>query len=299
MVLFGVFVAGCEAGSSGPPRVAARIAGTQIDPGEVSRLVEQARAANEKVASGDPRDTERLAVRFLARLALLEKLAKDLGIDRGGPTEAPSGSAVPQEALEGQGLTELDLARSARASRLSAALARVLFPDAAVSDAELKAYYDGHAKDFGTSWRADAAVAFFQERADAEELRRRVGRGERYTEVLNTLQPSEIGELGQVTSSSKLPSEILSAVAVTPKGTVSGPIDTGRGSEFAAVWVKSREDLGARSFEQARPDLVKYLTHRRQLELFNDWFDEQLGGTRIDVDPYYGRWDRRLGMVVE
>ena len=290
-VAAGVLAAGCSGGPR--PDVAAVVAGREIPAAEAETLADRyvSSQPGEQAADELGRDeVTRLVLGYLIKMAYLEHLAADLGVDdRPSALEESAAAEVPAAEYQTAGWRPEDFDRSLRAGRLSKAIAEQVFPAVPVSEDELRARYEERAGALAQSWRAAVRMAYFTEEAQARELRARVGRGEPFAAAASALGAVEQGDLGLVTPASPLPEPLLDSIAGLAAGEASGPLSVG--GLWGAALVEEREELPALSFEDVRGDLGRVVQDQRRQELFDVWFAKKLAAARVRVDGFYGKWD--------
>ena len=308
-------------GRGRPPQVAAVVSGQQIRSAEVDRLTtmwmrsqlrQQAEAHAHQVAEAQSakagpngpaaeslshKEVSRLVLGFLVRRALLDALAVQHAVHvDADPTGAAAAGAAPEDQLSAAGWGRSEIEGSFEAGQLSKALAQRIFPDVAISDAELHHRFDERPEVFGRSWRAKVQAASFDGPAPVAALQDAVRHGEAFPAAATRLGARQNLELGMVNSTRPLPDAIRAALGSLQPGTVSASLAAGQSS--IALFVASREDLPALSFEEAKPGITSTLADEKRQDLFAHWFDDQLRGASVTVAHYFGRWDQASGEVL-
>jgi hypothetical protein len=295
-------IAGC--GDSGPPKVAATVAGVGIPSDRIERLTGQWIAAQgnqavEGKAPGGPLDRRTAAKQvlgFVVRSVFLEHLAAQMGVqDNPSAVENVASEEVPAAELQSAGWSKTDLQQSLRDARLSKAIGEKVFPKVAVSDVELHQKYDRNADFFRQTWRIQARVAYFDTVDAAKRLQGRPVTGDAFDAAARELGAKQAGSLGLVTPVTPLPQAVLDAVAHLGAGQISDPVEGGGG--YLVVVADSREDQAPLTFEQARPALVKVVEDEQRQQLFYDWFNKRLGEAAVKISSHYGKWDRANQVV--
>jgi parvulin-like peptidyl-prolyl isomerase len=318
VVVFAVVLGLSACGGSGPPDVAATVAGRRVPSADVERLTKlwmesqlrqqaerhAADAAQGHSSSAQPAEGQslkrkqvaRLVLGYLIRRSLLEELAADQGVQaRDDPLAAAAASGAPEEELAAVGWGRSEIEGSFQAGQLSKALAERVFPDVAVSDAELRQRFEGRPEVFARSWRAQVKAARFDDAAPVAALQEAVRRGEAFEAAASRLGSRETLDLGMVNSVRPLPETIRAALEGLPSGGVSSAVAAAGG--FVAFHVERREDLPALSLDQARGELRNLIADEKRQGLFEDWFDKQLRAAPVKVDGHYGNWDRAAVQV--
>jgi hypothetical protein len=296
---------GSGCGRDGPPDVAARVGGTGVPSADVERLTRQwlrstARVENDAAARApvSRKEAARNALTYLIRLTALEHLARELAVDSDAPSQHVEQAAAetPADDLEASGWSRPDFLETYRAAGLSRAIATHLFPDIAVSEAELRQDYDRLPDRSGQSWAARVAIAYFDADGPVRQLGDRVRSGSSFVATAQDLGAREATTLEQVTPTTPLPAPVLKAVAEAAIGQASAPIETGGG--FVVFMVEARERRASRSFDEAKADLRASRVDQERQRRFIDWFDERLGTERVEIARYYGRWDSAHRLVI-
>jgi len=300
-VLLAVGVAGC--GEDGPPEVAATVAGTELSSERVERLTTQwVKSENSQALAGgrggpvDRKQAVKLVLGFAIRSLYLEQLAAQMKIeDTPSALDALAPAEVPAAEFESAGWSRADLEQALRDARLSKAIGEKLFPKVAVSEVELRQKYDRNAGFFQQTWRSQIRVAHFDTEETARTLRERPVVGDAFDAAARELGAREVGSLGVVSPATPLPAPVLEAISGLQAGQMSDPIPGGGG--FLVMVADSREDGTAITFEEARPELVKVVEDEQRQRLFFDWFKKQLGGAKVEIADYYGKWDAASQLV--
>lgn len=290
-----VVVALAACGSGGPPAEAAAVAGTSITADKVedltSRYLRSETAEKVKQAAGPMgrKEAARVTLGYLIRGALLERLAAELGAQSQPADLDALAGEVPGSEFASLGWGQADLERALELARLSQAVAGKVFPEVEVPEADLRRRYEENPGLYAPSWRARARAAYFTSDGAARALRERTSRGESFAEAAAALGATQVGDLGTVTPTASLPEAVIRPIGEVPPGQVSDPVPGGGG--WLAVLVEQREDIPQRSFEDARPELLRVLQDQERQQLFNTWFDKRLKEARVKVSGYYGGWN--------
>lgn len=294
--------AGC--GRSGPPAVAATVAGVDVSSERVERLIsqwlesrsDQAPAGGDQPGGIDRRTASKQVLGFVIRSVFLGQMAAGMGI-RDNPTalEALAPAEVPATEFEAAGWSRADLEQSFRDGRLSKAIAEKVFPEVAVSEVELRQKYDRSAGFFQQSWQSQARVAYFDAPEPARKLEERGVAGDAFDAAAQELGARQAGSVGLVTPLTPLPQPVLDTIAALAAGQVSAPVAGGGGFLVAAV--DSRRERAPMTFEEARPALLEVLEEEQRQKLFFDWFGKRLGEAEVKVASHYGKWDPASQLV--
>jgi hypothetical protein len=298
-----VVVVGC--GSDGPPKVAATVSGADIPSERVERLTDQwvkaqAAQALQNGASNAPqperKESAKQVLGFIIRSVFLERIAADMGVqDNPSPLESVAAEQVPAAEYESAGWSKTDLEQSLRDARLSKAIGEKVFPKVAVSDVELRQKYDHNKDFFNQAWQSQARVAYFDTADPARALKERRLTGDAFDAAARELGARQSGSLGLVTPLTPLPQPVLDAIAGLAAGQTSDPVPGGGG--YLVVVADSRQDQPPRTFEEAKPALLKVLEDEQRQKLFYDWFNKRLAEAPVKISSLYGKWDRDHQLV--
>jgi len=290
-----VVLAGC--GSDSPPKVAATVSGAEIPSERVERLTGQwVRSQTAQAGQLDRKDATKQVLGFIIRSVFLERMAADMGIqDNPSAVESVAAEQVPASEYESAGWSKTDLEQSLRDARLSKAIGEKVFPKVAVSEVELRQKYD-HNKDFFTqAWQTQARVAYFDSAEPARALKSRQLTGDAFEAAARELGAKQSGSLGLVTPLTPLPQPVLDAVAGLAAGQTSDPVEGGGG--YLVVVADSRQEQAPKTFEEAKPELLKVLEDEQRQTLFFDWFNKRLAEAPVKISSHYGKWDREHQLV--
>jgi hypothetical protein len=290
-----VVVAGC--GSDGPPKVAATVSGAEIPSERVERLTGQwVKSQAAQAGQLDRKDATKQVLGFIIRSVFLERMAADMGIqDNPSAVESVAAEQVPASEYESAGWSKTDLEQSLRDARLSKAIGEKVFPKVAVSDVELRQKYEHNKEFFNQTWQTQARVAYFDSADPARALKARHLTGDAFEGAAKDLGARQSGSLGLVTPLTPLPQPVLDAVAGLAAGETSDPVEGGGG--YLVVVADSRQEQAPKTFEEAKPDLLKVLEDEQRQTLFFDWFNKRLAEAPVKISSHYGKWDRDHQLV--
>ena len=309
-VLAVALLAACSSGGDdGPPRVAATVGGTDISSTEVDRLLDQYRnaseAANDKALAPEeaPRtplgdeEGRRFVLEYIIRLTVLEDLAAAKGIasEAGSMLDVALDSTSAAD-FAGTAWTKDDLKEGLEAGAVSKQLAEKLFPDVAVSDAEVTTHWEAVKDKFGAGWTATVRAAFLPTAQAGEQLRQQVAAGADFDTAAQELRPAGGqhghrvvdlgGGLAPAAGHHRRPAK--RRAGSRPRGgrrlrrPPGGATGRGAGSGPSPKCV-------IRSFVAVQD--------QKRRRLFLDWLDEQIKKADVTVDAFYGRWNRERGTV--
>src|SRR5205823_14181437 len=143
-----------------------------------------------------------------------------------------------------------------------------VFPKVAVADVELRQEYGRSADFFHQTWRSQVRVAYFDALEPAKQLQARGVKGDAFDAAAKELGAKQAGSVGEVSPVTPLPQPVLDAIARLQSGQLSDPVPGGGG--YLVAVADNREDRGAMTFEEAKPDLTKVLEDEQRQSLFYD-----------------------------
>ena len=176
--------------------------------------------------------------------------------------------------------------RAAEVTVLSFALLEQGPPDEAA-----KAYYDSHQDEFAQACVNHILVSTPEE---ADQVKGRLDAGEDFAEVARAVSKDtgsapQGGELGCFTRDNQLVAEFAEAMFTQPVGEVGPPVQTQFG--FHLILVRSRE---VPPYDQVASDARDKAIAAGQQKLA-DWFTGVIEKAKVDVNPQYGRFEKRGG----
>lgn len=176
--------------------------------------------------------------------------------------------------------------RSAEVTVLSFALLDQGPPDQAA-----KAYYDAHQDEFAQACVSHILVSTKEE---ADQVKGRLDAGENFAEVAKAVSKDtgsapQGGELGCFTRDNQLVAEFAQAMFTQPVGQVGPPVQTQFG--FHLILVKSRNVPPYEEVASAARDKAVAAGQEKLAE----WFTGVIEKTNVDVNPQYGRFEKRGG----
>lgn len=302
-------LAGCSSGGdSGPPELAATVGGVEIASSEVDRLLEQyrsgAEAAKDKALAAEAPATplgdeegRRFVLEYLIRLTVLEELAAAQGVSsQAGNMLDVALEATSEADFAGTAWTRGDLKEGLEAGALSKELAEKLFPDVAVSEAEISTHWEAVKDSFVSGWNATVRAAFLPTAQAGEELRRAVAGGADFDTAARDLAALQVGSMGTISSTAPQVSPQLRAmIGDLAAGELSVP--TAAAGGFVVLLVTQREEVPERTLDDVRDQVLAAVQDQKRQRLFLDWLDEQVQKADVTVDTYYGRWNPERGTV--
>jgi parvulin-like peptidyl-prolyl isomerase len=138
-------------------------------------------------------------------------------------------------------------------------------------------------------------VAYFDSAEPARALKTRQLTGDAFEAAARELGAKQSGSLGLVTPLTPLPQPVLDAVAGLAAGQTSDPVEGGGG--YLVVVADSRQEQAPKTFEEAKPELLKVLEDEQRQTLFFDWFNKRLAEAPVKISSHYGKWDREHQLV--
>lgn len=300
-LLLVTIVAGVACGNGGGrPKVAATVEGIKVQSSDTEGLVDaylQRHVSDpQQQQQNMPRQqVTKLVLGYQIRLALLEHVATTMGIFEEAEELDSAANLVDPDAYGLLGERKADYVNELRAGRLSKAIAKKLYPDVAISDADLQEEYTRRAPLLDRHWKATTKVARFSAQAAVDQLRARVAGGEAFEQAANALGAKGVGSVDVNPLVAPLGAPVLDAIGKLPPGQVSQAVPVEK--EFVAVQVVQRQDLPRLTLDDLRPDLTDTLADQQRYGRFQDWFGHQLEKAKITVDGAYGKWSSKITRV--
>lgn len=296
--------------SKGVPEVAAEVAGVPITSRTIQNLYEVFKNTDRGRQDTDPTQNQGLvvspkqiratALTYQIRLTFLQELAKQRGI-KIEEAENTDFTQIAEEianspSLQSGGYRAEDLEIARRAAALAQAIAKDLLPDVLVNDEEIQDAYDQRKDVVGATYRASTNIAFMDDEASAKELKARLDKKEKFADVIRDIGSEKVLRVGdvEITPISPVQEELKEQVKGLKQGETSKPIEyeVGDGTLYIVLHVHKRKDLPKLSIEEAKPELRDIVISSKRFAFFQQWFDKKFREADIDVDGYYGKWDR-------
>ena len=281
---------------------------------EVDRRLAVTRASNPKELEGSrgrklKASTEREVATEMIRRALLEDQAAKLGI---AVTASAVNRKVEQDRaaagadkftgdLAKQGLTDTDYADNIRGDLLVDAVGQKVCSDVQVTRDEAESYYLTHKEIFGRSLLIHAAHILLDTEGEAEIAAEQAGKqGADFGKLAQSLSQDTAtrvngGDLGWIEKGSKDPAFEKAAFGLK-SGQVSGVVKASDG--YHVIKVLERREASTPAFADCWQEVTKVLLSKRKDETFSDWLRTVYANAEVNAHGV-GRWDPRLGMVVE
>lgn len=292
-------------GAGKAPEISARVEGAEI-PGEDTEalILAYLESPNGRTAQEseefDKGDVAQTILSFQIKNEYLEQLARQKGVelDERQATDALAlAQAAGNEDLKASGVRSKDLEKAFRNARLSQLIAEKQFPDAPVSETQLKNAYEDRKDAYEATWKIKGGMAVFASKDIAAKAREEVLAGRPFGEVAKELNAtaSADGEFSpQIPGAAP---ELLDALGTLQQGQLIEPYQFALDA-WAIVQAQTREELPALSFEEAKASILDILEDRERSNRFNDWFFQKLKRAKVEVDGHYGEWDPSTGNVV-
>lgn len=286
-----------------PPTVIATLDHAPIP---VERFAAALRETGVSLAALDPEDRDRLKREMLQEVIeqeLLLREARDRGIrvpdaDVARAIAQARADASPGEfaaVLEERGLTVAGWERRLRENlTLSRVLASLVPPVAAPTDAELKAYYDGHPDEFVEPEAVDARQIVVATEAEAAAARARLLAGASFDELAATQstapEAAEGGRLGFV-QRGHVPDGFEIVFSLKP-GDISPVVHTPFG--YHLFTVGARRPATRLAYVDVAPELRERLLRTRQDEAVAAWIRARTSKAAIVInEPVLAGFDGR------
>lgn len=239
-------------------------------------------------------DADRQAAeeQFAAQLA--PQPAADPNADPAAPpttADPAAGQAVFDQFS--QSFQDFEVTFNAQAAVLSEALAAEAGEDAAVTGADVRAYYDDNQDQFTQNCASHILV---DDEATAQDLSQQLADGADFATLAaanstDTGSAANGGDLGCQPVGSFVP-EFEAAIAAADVGTVTEPVQTQFGYHLILVNQK-----GVAPFADVKAQIRSQLEAPAQDPL-NTFLSEALGSAEVEVNSRYGRWDADTMTVV-
>ena len=281
---------------------------------EVNKRLAVTRAANPRELEGSrgqklKASTEREVATELIRRALMEDQAAKLGVAVGAAAvkqkveadRAKAGADKFAADLKRQGLTEADYSARVAAEMLIDAVGQKVCSGVQVTRDDAESFYLTHKDMFGRSLMVHAAHILLDTEGEAEMAADEAKKaGADFGKLAQSLSKDEAtkvngGDLGWIARGSMDPAFVDAAFALK-SGQVSGVVKASDG--YHVIKVLERREASTPAFNDCEPDVMRVLLSRRKDEVFSDWLRTVYANAKVDADGA-GRWDPRLGMVVE
>ena len=182
-----------------------------------------------------------------------------------------------------------DIAAEVRTERENL-MERILYADyvlkgVSVSDAEVRAWYDGHPEQFRTPERRKMAHLVTATREEGEALRARIERGEGFEDLVRQYSTDPAtskkgGDLGWITKE-QVPPE-FAAVLGLASGEISAPLQSQYG--WHLMRVEAIDPPRPMPFEEASGDLRKRLLEKKKSEERAKWVKALREATPVSID---------------
>ena len=281
---------------------------------EVSRRLAVTRASNPKELEGSrgqklKASTEREVATELIRQALIEDQAAKLGVAVGAAAvkqkveadRAKAGADKFTGDLAKQGLTEADYSAKVSGEMLVDAVGQKVCSGVQVTRDDAESFYLTHKEMFGRSLMVHAAHILLDTQGEAEmaadEAKKAGTDFGRLAQSISKDTATRVngGDLGWIARGSMDPA-FESAAFGLKSGQVSGVVKASEG--YHVIKVLERREASTPSFAECEQDVMRVLLSRRKDEVFSDWLRTVYANAKVNTDGV-GRWDPRLGMVVE
>lgn len=302
MALLGSGLA-CSGGGDSVPEIAAFVEAEEIPSSETEDLLLQYLEspngkALQQTQEFDKKDVAQTILSFQIKNEYLRHVAKKEGVKL---TEAQArdaldlSQAAPEKDLAESGVRDEELKQAFSNGRLSQAIAQKQFPDAVVSETQLKNAYEEKKSQFDQSWKIKMGLGVFRTIDIAAKAREELAGDKAFDEILTQLNGK--GGVTDFTPLSPGPPEFIEAIGQLQKGETTEPFQLALDA-WAIGYAVEREDLPALTFEQVKESLRDILADRDRKDRFDEWFFKKLKNAKVKVDGHYGKWDPSTGNVV-
>lgn len=311
-------VSGCGliGGGGGEPQIAADVEGTTITSAQVNQLYEvfaRTEAGQQALGGGgsgepgsstlEPKQIRQTALSYQIKVAFLTFLGarENVAVPEDASKDEVYDALASIGSLQVAGYRGQDLKVAARIEAISKAIAARLLPEASVTDAELKAAYADRKDLVGKSFRATTDIAFMGSEAAADALKTALDAGQDFAASTAALGEATLeARTVDINPITPIQADLIEKVRTLDAGRTADPIsyDVDGAALFVVLHQRKRVDLPALTLTEATPELTKAVIDHKRFVVFDDWLGKQYLAARIDVDPYYGRWDPSFRAVV-
>jgi hypothetical protein len=225
---------------------------------------------------------KQLAILQLIKMKYVERRADREGVRTRADELARASSAEVGSGFNGSGWEKTGFESAVRISIVSKALAEKLFPALEVDGAKVRRYYDTHPELFNGSWKATVDMAFFGSKPTQP-----LPGGPEFAGAARQAGAVDVIVDQPVNAISPLPPEILALIPTMQTGTVSEPVQAGKG--FWVILARNIEHT-PQSFDEARPSIETHLADQERQSRFEAWLTDELRAADVQVPEEYGKW---------
>lgn len=296
----------------------ATVNGQGIPRGEVSaetaRRIAIVRQKNPAELKGDKgekleKQTQRQVATELIKATLIEQEARKLKIKlsnaevskRIEAERSRIGAGQFKKQLKDQGLTEAGYRRNVEGQVLVEQLGGSVSSGVTVTPDEAESFYLTHKDLFSKGAMIHVAHILLDSEGQAQMVEGELKNGTDFSTLAKSLSRDTAsarngGDIGWIEKGTMDPAFESAAFALGP-GEVSGVVKASDG--YHVIKVLERRDEYTPPFSEVKDNVMKTLLNRKKDEKFADWLRTVYANAEVKVDSGLGRWDPRLGMVVD
>jgi foldase protein PrsA len=254
-------------------------------------------------------ETKRQVATDLVKARLMEEQARKLGVtvqpgevdERIEQERSVKGFDRYMRELKEQRLSEEEYRESLQAKMLVEQLGNKVTADVAANADEAESFYLTHKGLFSHSLMVHLAHILLETEGQAKmvaEEAQRVGDLAKLAKSLSRdlATRDNGGDLGWIEQGTADPAIEEAAFSLAP-GQVSGVVKASDG--YHVLKVLERREAFTPPFSEVKDEAVSTLLNRKKEEKFSDWLRTIYANADVTVNGGIGRWDPRLGIVVE
>lgn len=204
--------------------------------------------------------------------------------------------------LKAQGLTQDEYVKTLERQVLVDDLGGHVTEGVTVTTDEAESYFLTHKEQFSKPAAAHLAHILLESEVQAEVVADEIRRGVDFSTMAKNLSKDEAtrkngGDMGWIEQGSMEPGFEQVAFSLQP-GQTSGVVKTSDG--YQVIKVLERREAYSPGFNEVKGEVIKAVEANKKEEKFADWLRTVYANAKVEVlAPGVGKWDPRLGMVVE
>ncbi len=252
--------------------------------------------------------TGRQVATELVRAELIRQQAEKLGVTlpadelnrRLEEEKASVGEQQFNRDLRAQGLTIEQYRETLEVEALVDALGAKVGEGVTVTEDEAESFYLTNKELFGSTLMVHAAHILLDSESQADMVAAQAKSGADFAALAKGLSTDQAtrgsgGDLGWIEKGTREPAMEEAIFSLKP-GQVSGVVRASDG--FHVVKVLERREASVPPYSEVRGQAMNMLANRKKEETYSDWLRTVYANAKVDAGGW-GRWDPRLGMVVE
>jgi foldase protein PrsA len=281
---------------------------------EVDRRIEIIKEKNPKELEGKrgaklKAETDRQVATELIKAKLMEEQAQKLGVtvqpgevDRRMEQERTTkGYDRYMQELRSQRLTEEEYRKSLETKMLVEQLGDKITANVTANADEAESFYLTHKQLFSHSLMVHVAHILLETEGQARMVAEQARGESDFARLAKSLSQDLAtrdngGDLGWIEQGTADPAIEQAAFSLVP-GQVSGVVKAGDG--YHVLKVLERREAYTPPFSDVKDQAISMLMNKKKEEKFSDWLRTIYANADVIVNGGIGKWDPRLGMVVE